>query len=196
MKHLSTVLCTVALILFLNGCQTGGKTDKRDNKQEQTANAAVPPGMEEITEEKLRAAAMQNPEDPTAHYNLGTAYLAQKKYKEAVEEYRQVVAKDPKDSTRSRASATHTRARPARRGRQAYQQALKVNPKHAEAHHRLGEVYDKLGGRRRPRRSAARWRNYSQRAGQGTRQSRQASGGRRGAQEDSEQGRRDLLHSR
>src|SRR5687768_16504817 len=80
---LSLALLCLSALACKSASRPGASGEKPAPGTSANAGAEIPPGAEEFSEEKLRAEARQNPEDPNARYNLGNAYLVQKKYGEA-----------------------------------------------------------------------------------------------------------------
>src|SRR5215213_6578676 len=96
-RRLFPLLLALTLASLFASCRSEEKPDASASATP-NASATPPPGMVEVTTDTFRKDVQQNPEDPVAHYNLGTAYLAEGKFAEAAEEFKFVASKNPKDS--------------------------------------------------------------------------------------------------
>src|SRR2546421_11469736 len=104
MKPMKRLLLPLAVLVSISfaSCKSESSKDSAANSSGPAAtpaaeSAPLPPGAEEISEASLQKDVRQNPDDPTAHFNLGGMYLAEGKYAEAAEEFRFVASKNPKD---------------------------------------------------------------------------------------------------
>jgi len=105
MKRLSLLLLLNALLLSFVSCQSESKPDAAAAPGASPEAAGVapnaestpPPGAVEVSEATFQKELQQNPEDPVAHYNLGTVYHASGKFAEAAEEFKAVAAKEPQN---------------------------------------------------------------------------------------------------
>jgi cytochrome c-type biogenesis protein CcmH/NrfG len=90
MKRLLSLVATALLAFSFASCKSASSnSESANNAQPNAASAAEftpPPGAEEISEDRFRKDARQNPDDPTPHFNLGNIYLAEGKFDEAADE--------------------------------------------------------------------------------------------------------------
>ena len=148
MKRLILPLFALPLLLASTSCRSGRESASNPGNAAQNSSGAgaLTEGMEEISEESLRKEVEQNPDDPVPHFNLGTIYLAQQKYAEAVAELRQVVAKSPQDwEAQTRLGDAHAALKQYAEAASSYEQSLRAKPDNAEARLKLSAVYAALG---------------------------------------------------
>src|SRR5437763_5539772 len=80
MKRLLFFVSIAALSLSFAACKSASNNESANTSQPAATPAAEftpPPGSEEISEAILQKDVQQNPDDPTAHSNLGTIYFAE-----------------------------------------------------------------------------------------------------------------------
>jgi tetratricopeptide (TPR) repeat protein len=148
MKRLLPLLLLVTFSPLFASCRSESKPDATAGATPSApSNAATPPpGMVEVSTDTFRKDVEQNPEDPVAHYNLGTAYLAEGKFSEAAEEFKFVVSKNSKDSDAlAKLGISYASAGRPVEAADAFKRALALTPNSAELHQRLAEVYEKSG---------------------------------------------------
>src|ERR1044072_6611901 len=91
------LLLALTLASLFASCRSGDKPGASAGATP-SASAMPPPGMVEATTDTFKQDVQQNPEDPVAHYNLGTGYVAEGKYAEASGELKFVESPSAKDS--------------------------------------------------------------------------------------------------
>src|SRR5438067_925662 len=152
MKPMKRLLLPLAVLVSLSfaSCKSESSKDSATNPAGPAATPAAestpPPGAEEISEARFQKDVQQNPDDPTAHFNLGGMYLAEGKYTEAAEEFKFVAAKNPKDVEALRLlGVAYASMNKLDEAIDALRRAAALSPKNAELHQRLAEAYEKSG---------------------------------------------------
>ena len=139
-----------ALVFSLASCKSAsGNSESANNAQPNASPAAAftpPPGAEEISEDRFKKDAQQNPDDPTPHFNLGNIYLAEGKFDEAADELKLVVSKNPKDvDALAKLGIAYASANKYDDAIDAFKRAIALSPNSADLHRRLADAYDKSG---------------------------------------------------
>ncbi len=143
MKRLLPFLLIVALTPLFASCKSESKPDASKGA---TANATPTPFVVEVSTDTLKKDVQQNPEDTTAHYNLGTAYSYEGKFDAAAEEFKFVVSKNPNDSNAlAKLGDSYKSAGKLEEAADAFRRALALTPDSADLHQSLADVYEKLG---------------------------------------------------
>ncbi|HEX3558093.1 MAG TPA: tetratricopeptide repeat protein [Pyrinomonadaceae bacterium] len=148
MKRLLLSLAVFALLSFAS-CKSESKSETANPTQPAATlgtEATPPPGSVEISEATLQKDAQQNPDDPTAHFNLGGMYLAEGKYAEAAEEFKFVTAKNPKDvDALARLGIADAALNKFDEAIDAFKRAAVLSPQNADLHKALADAYEKAG---------------------------------------------------
>src|ERR1043165_8780305 len=97
MKRPSLLFLTVALLLSV-ACKSESPNAPAASPAAANATPSLPPGAVEVNTSTLKKDADENPQDVTARYNLGTAYLVEGKYLEAAEAFKFVAEQKPDDA--------------------------------------------------------------------------------------------------
>src|SRR5947209_11956279 len=149
MKRLLFFVIFTALAFSFASCKSASNSAPANNAQPAATPAAEftpPPGAEEISEDRFKKDAQQNPEDPTPHFNLGNIYLAEGKFDDAAGEFKFVVGKNPKDvEALAKLGIAYTSANKLDDAIDAFKRALALTPNSAELHQRLADAYEKAG---------------------------------------------------
>src|SRR5829696_893463 len=148
-KRLPLLLLTSALLLS-SACKSEGGADANPASAPGAPAAntrpTLPPGTVEVNASTLKKDVEQNPQDLTARYNLGTAYLVEGKYLEAAEAFKFVAEKKPDDADAlAKMAMAYTSANKYEEAAEALKRALGLLPHNAELHHMLADVYEKAG---------------------------------------------------
>ena len=159
MKRSSLLLLTAALLLSA-ACKSESRPDAAANANTSSADLVStpgasgqpgaqptpPPGTVEVNTSTLTKDVERNPEDLTARYNLGTAYLVEGKPLEAAEQFKYVAEKKPDDADAlDKLGMAYTSANRFDEAADAYRRALRRQPQSAYLHQALADVYEKLG---------------------------------------------------
>ncbi len=98
--------------------------------------------------DKLQSEVRKNPDDATAHYNLGIAHGKLGMYKEAIKSCKQAIRIDP-DFTQAHYNlgVNYGRLGMYKEVIEAYKQAIRIDPDFTQAHYNLGAVYAFLDDR-------------------------------------------------
>ncbi len=96
------------------------------------------------TIEAGKQAAKKNPDDATAHFNSGVAYLKSGMYKEAIEEFKQAIRIDPDDAKAHKTLGyVYLNLYMYEEAIESLTQVIRIKPD-ATAHYNIGYVYGKL----------------------------------------------------
>ncbi|MDP7530968.1 MAG: tetratricopeptide repeat protein, partial [Candidatus Scalindua sp.] len=107
-----------------------------------TVHVASYAGEIEDAKEEVR----KNPDDASAHYNLGGAYIKSGKWKEAIESYKQVLRIDPDHAdAHFYLGCIYDELGKYQEAIESFKQAIRIDPVEAVAHFNLGYAYGELG---------------------------------------------------
>jgi tetratricopeptide (TPR) repeat protein len=119
-----------------NTAASPNATQTPNANQAQAQNLELP-GLRKQFEEEVK----QNPSDPNNHYNLANVYAAEGKHVEAIEEYKKVLAANPKDAdSLTRMALALSKLNRVDEAFKALDQAAKLDPKNAAVQYELGNL--------------------------------------------------------
>ncbi len=97
------------------------------------------------TIESYKQAIRINPDDASAHYNLGVTYYELGMYKEMIESCKQAIKIDPDDaSVHNNLGLAYGKSGKYEEAIESYKQALRIDPDDAKVHNNLGVAYIRL----------------------------------------------------
>ena len=129
------ILCAVALVGWVGGWTRTMRAGHDAYQQKQYHAAEI----------AFTEATLQKPNDPVAHYNLGTARYRSGKFGEAIEAFRESLASHSRGSETALNLASiyynlgnaHFKLGDLRRAIEAYRHALRLKPEDADTQHNL-----------------------------------------------------------